>query len=115
MTITPEQGKAWLEVTLAIADAIKAAGPAGIPAGHLYAMVMDRMSLDSFEAILTVLTDGVGHAPLVHRAASQLLTWVGPAPATVAAVEKAGNDEAAELACMESAEDEDDWASAEAD
>ena len=39
----------------AIDDAIKEAGEDGIPSGHLYAMMMDLMSLDTYDSIIDLL------------------------------------------------------------
>ncbi len=44
----------WLVVG-AIDDAIKEAGEKGIPEGHLYAMLMDKMSLEFFTGIIKLL------------------------------------------------------------
>jgi hypothetical protein len=59
-------------VANALLEAIRAAGPNGVPAGHMYAMVMDRMSLDSFEALIAALV-GIGQ---VRRESSHLLVAI---------------------------------------
>ena len=41
-----------------ILDAIKDAGDSGIPEGHLYATLMQFMSLDTFNGILAILEKG---------------------------------------------------------
>ncbi len=46
---TKQQFAAVLQVVQALNEAVIAAGPQGIPAGHLYAAVMGRMSLITFE------------------------------------------------------------------
>lgn len=38
-----------------VMHAIKTAGTEGIPSGHLYAMVMDKLSLQAYEAIIRFL------------------------------------------------------------
>ena len=68
------QTEAVLMTVHAIAEAIRGLGE--VPAGHLYAQVMSRMSLESFEAIIGVLI-GAG---LVKRGSSHMLTWIGPKP-----------------------------------
>lgn len=40
----------------AILEAITAAGSAGVPSGHLYAMLMGRMSLDTYNKFIDALT-----------------------------------------------------------
>lgn len=57
-----------------VGDAIQVVGE--IPAGHLYAMLMDRMNIQQFDAIIGVLK----RARLVSEAA-HMLTWIGPAKA----------------------------------
>jgi hypothetical protein len=44
-----------------------------VPAGHLYAVAMDKCSLAEFESCIAVLVD----MKLVKRAPSHLLTWIG--------------------------------------
>ena len=39
----------------AIDEAIKEAGDTGIPEGHLYAMLMKHMDLDTFNGVINVL------------------------------------------------------------
>jgi len=58
--------------TIAIAEAIQTLRE--VPAGHLYAHVMQHMSLDEFERVIAVLV----RAGVVKRA-NHLLTWTGPA------------------------------------
>jgi hypothetical protein len=52
-------------------EAIEACGSRGIPAGHLYAMVMDKVSLQVFEKCIGLLVE----AGRVKRS-SHLLTAV---------------------------------------
>lgn len=61
-----------LGVAVAVAEVIRGAG--SIPSGHLYAQVMGRMSLASYEAIIR----GLKGAGLVSERA-HMLTWTGPA------------------------------------
>ena len=77
-TQTPEQQEqskkqatAAIQITLAVGDAIKALG--SIPSGHLYARLMDRMSLETYEKIIGVLKN----TGLVKESGN-LLTWIGP-------------------------------------
>jgi len=46
----------WLIVE-AILEAIKEAGTAGIPSGHLYAILCGRMNLDTYNGIIAMLTN----------------------------------------------------------
>lgn len=72
MTVTREQIGAYLSLVRAVADSIKEAG--SIPAGTVYAACMTTgMSLEHFEKILGMLTDG----GLVKRDQSGMLHWVG--------------------------------------
>lgn len=54
-----------------IGQAIREAG--SVPAGNLYAVLQDRVSLDTFESLLRLLV----REGLVRRDASHLLTWIG--------------------------------------
>jgi hypothetical protein len=53
----------------AIVDAIHAAGTDGIPSGHLYAMLMDKMSLGIYNALI----DALVAVKRVRRTSSHLL------------------------------------------
>lgn len=44
-----------LAIISLIHDCIKDAGEQGIPSGHLYSMLMGRLSLDTYQGILSVL------------------------------------------------------------
>ena len=70
-----EQDKARLTelivVMMAIADTLKELGSA--PSGHCYAAVMDKVSLDTYNAIIQKLKDS-GKVVEHHH----LLIWVGP-------------------------------------
>ena len=69
MTPTPEQIKAYVEIVRAIADSIKELQH--VPAGHIYAVVCGKMSLEQFERIIGKLVSG----GLVTRDASHMLHW----------------------------------------
>lgn len=47
----------WLVVD-AISGAIAMAGEDGIPSGHLYAMLADKMSLDTYQGVINLLVKG---------------------------------------------------------
>lgn len=61
-----------LMVVKAIAEAISEAKQ--IPSGHLYAMVMDKMSLNDYQTIISVLKN----AGLITVESSHLIKWNGP-------------------------------------
>lgn len=61
------------DLIVAVADVIRDLGE--VPAGELYARVMNELTLANFEGIVTVLEKG----GLVRRDA-HVLRWVGPAP-----------------------------------
>jgi hypothetical protein len=67
---TSAQVKAAVQVVVAIGETIKELG--SIPSGHLYAQLMGRMSLDTYNKIIGVLvkTGAV-------KEEGYLLTWVG--------------------------------------
>lgn len=52
--INPQVQRALL-MAAAILDTIREMGDEGVPAGHLYAAVMGRISIDAFEGIMAVL------------------------------------------------------------
>ena len=70
-TPTKQQIKAALEITLAVADAIRDLG--AVPSGHLYAQLMGTMSLENFQAVIRTLK-GAG----LVREGAHMLTWIGP-------------------------------------
>jgi len=45
-----------LQLTSIVYDAIKEAGEAGIPSGHLYAALCGVMSLNTYQALIGVMT-----------------------------------------------------------
>jgi hypothetical protein len=47
--------KMVLEFMNSVVDAITAAGPHGIPSGHLYAVFMGAMTLDTFQTMIDTL------------------------------------------------------------
>lgn len=57
MTLTLERMTALRESALALNECIREAGPAGVPAGHLYAAVMGHMSLDTFQVLIRALKE----------------------------------------------------------
>jgi hypothetical protein len=71
---TPAQLKTALEITFAVSEAIRACGKRGIPSGHLYANLMNRMNVGGFDAIIRTLQN----AGLVEKRAYDLLVWIGP-------------------------------------
>ena len=76
MPVTAEQVKskafAVCEVAAALGEAIAEAGPEGIPAGHLYGMLCDVMSLEHFNGLIALLVK----AGTVTRDSSHLLRHV---------------------------------------
>jgi hypothetical protein len=56
-TMPPEIVKQALDKIRVIGDAVKTAGKEGIPSGHLYAMVMDKYSLQEYQMIVNSLTN----------------------------------------------------------
>jgi len=70
-TPTAEQVTAGIRMAAAVAEAIRDLG--SVPSGHLYARLMEYMSLETYNKIITVLKN----ANLVEES-NHLLTWVGP-------------------------------------
>jgi hypothetical protein len=68
---TEQQIKDAVDFVVTLAELVRASGR--IPAGHLYALVMDRCDLTNFESFLSRL---VG-ARLVRRD-GDVLVWIGP-------------------------------------
>ena len=64
------QEKAALAIVLAVGEAIKELG--SVPSGHLYAHMMGRMSLETYNKVIGLLvkTGAV-------KEENHLLTWVG--------------------------------------
>jgi hypothetical protein len=63
---------AALKIAVAVAEAIRELGE--VPSGHLYARLMDQMSLDTYNAIIGALK-GAG----LVKEQNYLLSWSGPA------------------------------------
>jgi len=47
--------KAALDIAIAVGQIVRQAGATGIPVGHLYARMMDKMGLDTFESMVGFL------------------------------------------------------------
>jgi hypothetical protein len=71
MPATREQIQAIFDVMLAITEVIRAAGE--IPSGVLYARLMDKIDIHTYNAILSRIK---GSGLVVEK--NHLLTWVGP-------------------------------------
>lgn len=69
--MTTDAYRTALAFTMAVAETIRELGE--VPSGHLYARLMDRLSLASYDAIITSLKN----AKLVEEK-SHVLRWVGP-------------------------------------
>jgi hypothetical protein len=69
--MTGAEMRAALALVAALADAIRDLGR--VPAGHLYAGIMDRMSLESFNRAVEIMKA----AGLVRESNHELI-WVGP-------------------------------------
>lgn len=65
---TNKQAGAALRAIMAVAEAIRSLG--SVPSGHLYAQVMQYMSLQSYERIIETLV-GAG----VIKVQNHLITW----------------------------------------
>jgi hypothetical protein len=70
--VTKDQIKAAIQITLAIADAIRELGE--VPSGHLYARI-GHLSIEDYNSIIDILKRG-GLVKEQHH----LLTWIGPKP-----------------------------------
>lgn len=71
MTPTKEQLKSGLNVIVAVTETIRECGEA--PEGTLYAALMGRMDLQTFEKIVAVIVN----TGLVEKRGN-LLRWIGP-------------------------------------
>ena len=58
-------------IIVAVAEAIRELG--SVPSGHIYARLMGRMSLETYEGIINVLV----RKGIVRRESSHLLVWTG--------------------------------------
>ena len=72
MTTTKEQIRAAMAIVHALAEAIRELGQ--VPAGHLYANVMGKLTHGQFEQAIGILV----RAGVVRREPSHLLVWTGP-------------------------------------
>lgn len=68
--VQTEQEKAALQVIAAVADAIRELKE--VPSGHLYAHLMGRMSLESYNKIISILKDA---GMITER--NHVLRWIG--------------------------------------
>lgn len=66
------QAAGAVSIILAIAETIRELRE--VPAGHLYAPLMGRMTHEQFEKVLSILT-GAG---MIERTPAHLLIWKGP-------------------------------------
>lgn len=73
MKPTVAQVEAYIEICRTIAEAVKEAGEFGIPSGHVYAMLIGTMSLQTYEGII----DKLKGAGLIREDNSHLLYYVG--------------------------------------
>ena len=71
MATTNEQLGGAVAILVVMAEAIRAAG--SMPSGHLYALVLGRMTLADYEVAIGILK----RARLVEESA-HVLTWTGP-------------------------------------
>lgn len=71
MDLTKEQVASAIAVVQTIAEAVRVAGK--IPSGHLYAMIMDKVSIQAFESAVALLK----RAGLVGESNHEL-SWTGP-------------------------------------
>lgn len=70
-TSTRDEVRAMLAVTLAVGETIKELG--SVPSGHLYAALMEKMSIHTYQMIIGALKK----SGLVSES-GHVLTWVGP-------------------------------------
>lgn len=68
---TKQQTQDSITMIFAITETIRELGE--VPSGHLYAGLMHKISLNSYEAVISMLI----RANLVKRS-YHLLTWIGP-------------------------------------
>ena len=70
MTATKEEIKIALEILKAVAEAIKALG--SIPSGHLYARVMNKLTLTQYNLVI----DQLKKTGVIEEK-SHMLIWIG--------------------------------------
>ena len=73
MITEKERAVAAISAVMAVAEAIQALK--AVPSGHIYARLMPRMELATYEAVIRTLKN----AGLVKEDPSHLLVWTGPA------------------------------------
>lgn len=70
-----EQVVAVVELITAVGDIIREAGPAGLPSGHLYAMLMAKgISYNGYQQMI-----GAMQSAGVVKQSNNVLYWTGPA------------------------------------
>ena len=72
MTITKQEIEAAIEICAILGQAIKKAGPEGVPSGHLYAQVMSALSLNTYNTAIASLK----RSGLISES-HFVLTWIG--------------------------------------
>ena len=70
-----KQVTALLGLVQIIAEAIRDAGDAGIPSGHLYAMMVHKVPLTTYQYALGILKDAGAVTEQFH-----VLRWTGKCP-----------------------------------
>ena len=65
------RAKAYVTMILAISDCIRDLGE--VPSDHLYARLMDKLSIEAYQSIINALIN-----TKVVREQNHLLTWIGP-------------------------------------
>lgn len=65
--------KAQIQAIVALSDTIRELG--SVPSGHLYAQVMQYMTIDFYNSAIGILKN----AKVVEESDAHLLTWIGPA------------------------------------
>ena len=68
---TQQETEIALKILRAVAEAIRELG--NVPSGHLYARLMDKLTLDQYNKVINCLVK----AKMVTNS-NHLLTWVGP-------------------------------------
>jgi|SRR6185369_438684 len=68
---TKQQVASAMQITLAVAEAIRKAGR--IPSGHLYAMLIGKVDIDGYQAMIRTLKN----TGLVTESMNELI-WTGP-------------------------------------
>lgn len=68
---TKAQLSAGFQMLTAVSESIRKLGE--VPSGHIYALLMDRVSLQGFEKMVAILKN----AGLISES-GHMLTWIGP-------------------------------------